>query len=334
MTSRERLLQQVARLEGALAPAPIMRLEHPDVNLFAKLEFCNAAGSVKDKPAFCILRAAIDRGDITPTTTIIESSSGNFANALALFSRALGLRFMPVIDPNISPTNEACLRTTCDSIVKVHDLDDRQGYLKTRLARIRELQATLPDVYWPNQYANRDAIEAHYRFTGTEICNAFSSLDYVFVGVSTCGTISGVSRRVKEKFPHAKIIAVDAEGSLIFGGAPKKRCIPGIGATVAPALLREASIDDVVIVPEVETIRACRALLDEHGLFVGGSSGSAYSAIQMRRKALRGARKPNVLFLCCDRGSAYLDTVFDDAWVAGHIEGAERESVASHRQVA
>lgn len=319
MTWKAKLWERVKRLEGTLGPTPIMRLEHDDVNLFAKLEFCNPAGSVKDKPAFWILKSAIERGDISTATAILESSSGNFANALALFSRALGLRFIPVIDPNISPTNERSLRTSCDSVVKVHELDDAHGYLKTRLHRIHELQATLPGAYWTNQYANHDAIEAHYRYTGTDICNAFTELDYVFIGVSTAGTIGGLSRRIKEKFPRAKIIAVDAEGSVIFGGTPKKRLIPGLGATVIPSLLREAEIDDVVIVPERDTVAGCRELLKCHGLFVGGSSGTAYSAIQMRAREMRSYRKPNVLFLCCDRGTAYLDTVFSNDWVTEHL---------------
>lgn len=322
MTAKSKLNESVDRLAGAFGAAPIMRIAHDHLNLFAKLEFCGPVGSIKDKPAFWILKSAIARGDITPSTAIVESSSGNFANALALFCRTLGLRFIPVIDPNIARSNEISLRSSCDVVERVEELDDAFGYLKTRLQRIRDLQASLDSVYWTNQYTNLDAVEAHYRFTGTEICNAFTELDYVFVGVSTSGTIAGVSRRVNEKFPRAKIIAVDAEGSVIFGGRPSKRYIPGIGATLVPTLLREAIIDDVVTVAESDTVNACRELLRRHGLFVGGSSGSAYSAVESYVPTMRGTRKPNVLFLCADRGTAYLDSVFDDEWVATHIDRA------------
>lgn len=308
------LLARVRQIEAMFRPTPIISLEHPDINLFAKLEFCNPYGSVKDKAAFWILKSAIERGDVTADTTVLESSSGNFANALSQLCRALGIKFLPVIDPNISTLNESTLRVNCEEVVKVHELDDAKGYLKTRLRKIAELQGSIRSSYWPNQYGNPHAVEAHYRFIGTEICDAFAELDFVFVGVSTCGTIAGVSRRVKEKFPNVKIIAVDARGSVIFGGAPSKRRISGIGATVVPQLLAEALIDDVVMVAEPDTVVGCHELL-RHGVFAGGSSGSSYAAIRSSGAMFAGRRRPNVLFLCCDRGTAYLDSVFDPTWV-------------------
>ena len=322
-TGADRLVRGLERLERLLRPTPILQLEHEHMNLFAKLEFCNPAGSVKDKPAFWILKSAIDRGEIDAHSTVVESSSGNFANALAFFCRALGIRFIPVIDPMITRPNESSLRWSCDTVVKVDELDDAQGYLKTRIKKIHELQSSTLGTYWTNQYANSDAVEAHYRFTGHDICGAFTRLDYVFVGVSTSGTIAGISRRVREKFPRAEIIAVDAEGSAIFGGRAGKRHIPGIGATVVPTLLKEAHIDDVVLVSELDTVAGCRQLLSRHGLFAGGSSGSAYSAINQTIGQSRTGTKPNVLFLCSDRGTSYLDSVFSDEWVTKHLLGAE-----------
>src|SRR5207302_8856196 len=213
-------------------------------------------------------------------TTVIESSSGNFAAALAAFTHLVGLRFIPVIDPNISGTYESFLRRICPTVVKVEDRDDTGGFLKTRLQKVKELCATIPNAYWTDQYGNPDAMEAHYELTAGEICAAFESLDYVFIGVSTAGTIAGVSRRLKQRYPNVKIIAVDAQGSVIFGGAPGKRHIPGVGSSIVPPLLSRAVIDDVVLVSEQETVAACRELLETHGLFVGGSSGTAYSAVK------------------------------------------------------
>jgi len=128
-----------------------------------------------------------------------------------------------------------------------------------------------------------------------------------------------MSRRLKERYPDVRIIAVDTRGSVIFGDAPRKRHIPGIGASIVPPLLSQALIDDVVLIPERETAAACRELLVAHGLFVGGSSGSAFAAV--KRYAGRMGRwgrtkRPTVLFVCADRGTAYLDTVFDPAWTA------------------
>ena len=106
------------------------------------------------------------------------------------------------------------------------------------------------------------------------------------------------------------------EGSIIFGGPARKRYIPGIGSSIVPPLLKQAKIDDVVLIPEHEAADACRELLTVHGLFVGGSSGSAYAAIKRYAPRMAGARRPTVLFLCADRGTPYLDTVFNPEWTA------------------
>ena len=311
----EALSARVARLSPLLRETPIIQLKHDAIELNAKLEFTNPIGSIKDRPAFWILKNAIDRGDVTSATTIVESSSGNFALALAVFCRLLGLRFIPVIDPNISPSYEDSLRRTCNLVVKVEERDDTGGFLKTRLAKVQELCSGLKNAYWTNQYANLDGMQAHYKFTGGEIVKSFTHLDYVFLGVSSGGTISGVSTRLKEAFPKIKVIAVDSEGSVIFGGKPKKRYIPGIGASIVPPLVKLAIIDDVVMVAERETAAACNDLLLEHGLFVGGSSGTAYAAIQRYvPKMLTSGEKPRVVFICPDRGSAYLDTVYHREW--------------------
>ena len=187
------------------------------MDLFAKLEYVNPIGSIKDRVAYWILMRAAERGEICEDTTVIESSSGNFAAALAAFTHLVGLRFIPVIDPNISAGYESFLRRICPVVVKVEDRDDTGGFLKTRLKKVKELCATIPKAYWTNQYGNLDAVEAHYTLTATEICADFDSLDYVFIGVSTAGTIAGISRRLKEQYPGIRVIAVDAyNGSVIW----------------------------------------------------------------------------------------------------------------------
>jgi cysteine synthase A len=284
------------------------------MNLFAKLECVNPVGSIKDRSAYWILKRAAERGDICDETTVIESSSGNFATALATFTRLVGLRFIPVIDPNISGTYEAFLRRVCATVVKVEKRDDTGGFLKTRLETVQQLCAVTPSAYWPNQYGNLDAVEAHYELTGAEICADFESLDYAFIGVGTAGTIAGVSRRLKERYPKIRIVAVDAEGSMIFGGPPRKRHIPGVGSSIVPPLLSHATIDDIVLIPERESAEACLELLNTHGLYVGGSSGTAFAAVKRYAAKMAGPRHPTMLFLCPDRGGPYLDTIFDPQW--------------------
>ncbi len=176
-----RLAARLELLRNTLRPTPNMQLAMEGMDLFAKLEYVNPVGSIKDRAACWILTRAAERGEICEETTVIESSSGNFAAALAAFTHMVGLRFIPVIDPNISGTYESFLRRICPTVVKVEDRDDTGGFLKTRLQKVRELCATIPNAYWTNQYGNLDAIEAHYELTATEICADFDSLDYVFI---------------------------------------------------------------------------------------------------------------------------------------------------------
>src|SRR5947208_5291911 len=308
---RPSLVTRLEQLGKTLRPTPHVHLAMEHMNLFAKLEYVNPVGSIKDRPAYWILKRAAERREICDETTVIESSSGNFASALAAFTRLIGLRFIPVIDPHISSPYESSLRRTCSTVVKVEDRDDTGGFLKTRLEMVKHVCDTIPNAYWTNQYGNPDAVEAHYQLTAGEICADFASLDYVFIGVSTGGTIAGVSRRLKERYPQVRIVAVDTQGSVIFGDTPRKRHIPGVGSSIVPPLLSHARIDDVVLIPEPETAAACRELLLTHGLFAGGSSGTVYAA--GKRYATKLGRS-TVLFLCADRGTPYLDTVFDPAW--------------------
>src|SRR2546422_1492963 len=201
------LVTRLEQLRKTLRPTPHVPLAVEHMNLFAKLEYVNPVGSIKDRPAYWILKRAAERGEICDETTVIESSSGNFAAALAAFTRLVGLRFIPVIDPNISGTYESFLRRLCPRVVKVEDRDDTGGFLKTRLQKVKELCATIPNAYWTNQYGNLDAMEAHYKLTAAEICDDFESLDYVFIGVSTAGKIARVSRRLKKHYSHNSGIA-------------------------------------------------------------------------------------------------------------------------------
>src|SRR6266581_8164278 len=139
-----RLATRLELLRNTLRPTPHVQLAMKGMDLFAKLEYVNPVGSIKDRAAYWILRRAAERGEICEETTVIESSSGNFAAALAAFTHLVGLRFI------------------CPTVVKVEERDDTGGFLKTRLQKVKELCATIPNAYWTNQYGNLDAVEAHY----------------------------------------------------------------------------------------------------------------------------------------------------------------------------
>jgi N-(2-amino-2-carboxyethyl)-L-glutamate synthase len=329
MNVHQSFLERLCLAEKVLCETPIVPLADDRVELYAKLEFLNGVGSIKDRPALWMLKRAIERGEIGPHTTIIESSSGNLACSLSSFCALLGLTFVPVIDPNVSPVYESYLRVQCRNVVKVEELDSTGGYLQTRLRMVERLRTEIEDSLWTNQYSNSDAMESHYHLTGGEICRALPRLDYVFVGVGSGGTLAGVSRRIKERHPAAKVIAVDVEGSVIFGQCSMRRHIPGIGSSIRPPLVDAATFDEVVIVSEPDTVRTCHRLLAQHGLFVGGSSGSAYCAVQTYFRGDRSRVRPVVLFLCCDRGGAYLHNIYNPAWAPYGVVTGSRERVVA-----
>ncbi|WP_151737531.1 2,3-diaminopropionate biosynthesis protein SbnA [Paenibacillus tengchongensis] len=309
------MLDKLYSLKHLIGNTPLVSLAHDQVNLFTKLEYQNLSGSVKVRPAFYILESSIKRGEIHEHSTVIESSSGNFAIALGTLCKRLGIKFIPVIDPNINSIYENVLLSLTDRVEKVTERDETNGFLLTRLQRVQEMLKITPEAFWTNQYGNPDAVSGHYYGLGDEIARSFDQLDYVFLGVSSCGTIAGVSRRLKEKYPNIKVVAVDTEGSVIFGDKPRKRFIPGIGASIVPPNLQEAQIDEVMHISETDAIDGCHQMLEQQSLFVGGSTGSVYAAIQNYFKGRTFTKKPSVLFICADNGTPYVNTVYNREWV-------------------
>ena len=287
----------------------------PDVAVLAKLELMNPSGSAKDRPARYIIEKGLTDGSIPPGAHLLESSSGNFGIALAITARLHGLTLTCVVDPKTTPANIAIMRQLGVDIDIVHEPDDAGGYLQTRIRRVHELLHEMPAAVWINQYANKRNWQAHYHGTGAEMCEQLlQPPDYLFAAVSTTGSILGCARRLRERFPDLRVIAVDAVGSIIFGGPPGRREIPGIGASRVPELLAPEEIDGVVHVSDLESAQACRAVLETEGIFAGGSTGSVVAAIS---KTLPSLPRPcRIVTICPDRGDRYLDLVYDDAWLA------------------
>jgi N-(2-amino-2-carboxyethyl)-L-glutamate synthase len=294
------------------------------INVFVKLESYNPTGSVKDRAAYYILRKLLETRVIDKETTILESTSGNFGVALSAYCRHHDLKFIAVVDPNITAMNEMLIRSNGAEIVKVTQPDKHGGYLLTRIREIKKLRETIGNAYWINQYENPLNAAAYYHSLGKEICFQIDEIDYAFLGVSSGGTITGVSKKIKENFPNVKVIAVDVEGSVIFGNAAKKRYIPGIGSSMVPAILKEAFIDEVVMTDEIATIRACYELLEKHSLFAGGSSGSVLAGIRKYFSAGKVRHPVNVVCVFPDRGERYYDTIYNKEWCDKIIQLSER----------
>jgi 2,3-diaminopropionate biosynthesis protein SbnA len=298
---------------------PLMTLSRlfpdPDVEVIAKLELMNPGGSMKDRSARYIVERGLADGSIPRGAHLVESSSGNFGIALAIAARLHGLGFTCVVDPKTTSANLAILHHLGAEVDVVREPDDGGGYLRTRIARVQELLREVPDAVWINQYANSRNWQAYYEGTGAEMSeDLVHAPDYFFAAVSTTGSILGCSRRLRERFPRVRVVAVDAAGSIIFGGQPGRREIPGIGASRVPELFRPDEIDEVVHVDDLDAARACRALLATEGIFAGGSTGAVVAAIARRLPTL--PRPCRIVTIFPDRGDRYLDLVYDDDWLA------------------
>jgi N-(2-amino-2-carboxyethyl)-L-glutamate synthase len=311
---------RLAGVRSFIGNTPLKQLRDERMHLFVKLEYTNYSGSIKDRAVFNILSDAISKGLVNDKTTIVESSSGNFAVSLASMCRTLGLKSIVVIDPNINADYEKALNVLADKVVKVSQRDETGGFLLTRIQTVKDICASRRNVYWTNQYENPQNFMAYYNGLALEICDVLPALDYAFIGVSTCGTIAGISKRLKEHFPHIRIIAVDIDGSIIFGHAPKKRHISGLGSSKVPPLLEQALIDDVVMVPESDIVQGSRALLTDHAIFGGASAGAMYYAVNHYFDHIPVTGKPVCLFLCPDKGTAYLDNIYNAEWVSANID--------------
>ncbi len=288
----------------------------PNLNVFAKLEFYNPTGSVKDRAACYMISRLLNEGTINKDTVLIESSSGNFGVALSAYAKLNGLKFICVIDKTTLPVNEMLIRLQGAEVIRITEPDSHGGYLLNRIKKVKEIVAATDNIYWINQYANPLNAEAYYNSLGIEICLEAprQKIDYLFMGISSGGTITGVSQRVRENYPKAKIVAVDVEGSIIFGGKSHKRFIPGIGSSMKPEILKRAVIDDVVSVNEDETINACRELLERHNLYAGGSSGSVYAGIKKYFRTNNINSQVNIMCVFADSGERYITTIYNDKW--------------------
>lgn len=298
------------RLTRVLADAPF--------HLYAKLELLNPGGSVKDRPAIGIIRAAVEAGALRPGSVVIESSSGNMGVGLAQACSFYGLRFICVVDPKTTKQNTRLLKAYGAEVDAVEEPDPISGeFLQARIDRVKHLLRTIPNSFWPNQYANLMNPTSHHR-TMQEIEAVLDGrVDYLFCAISTCGTMRGCAEYIRERSLKTKLYAVDALGSVIFGGQKSKRLIPGHGAAVTPQLYQPDLAHDCVHVSDLECVVGCRSLAQREAILAGGSSGAVLMAVEkMRNRIAPGA---NCILIFPDRGERYLDTIYSDAWVSAHF---------------
>ena len=283
------------------------------VNIYAKLESSNPAGSLKDRTSAFILKKALETGLVKEGDIIVESSSGNMALGLAQACIHYNLKLIVVVDPKLNPHTEKLLRAYGATIDLVSKPLANGGFLAARLKRVQELLREHPNSYWTNQYGNINNPLANQE-TIEEIMNSLNyKVDYLFVATSTCGTIMGYADFITKNNLKTKLVAVDAKGSVLFGGKSKKRLIPGHGAGVNSQFLDIAKIWDHVEVSDMDCIEGCWSLLKSEGILCGGSTGGVVTAIKDYIKHLEPSA--SCVFLLSDRGDRYLDTIYNLDWI-------------------
>ncbi|MEA1889927.1 MAG: 2,3-diaminopropionate biosynthesis protein SbnA [Pseudomonadota bacterium] len=288
--------------------------------LFGKIEAMNPGGSIKDRSALHMLREALSSGELSANTTIIESSSGNMAIGLAQVCAYWDLKLVCVVDIRTTKQILQILQAYGAEISLVSvPLPGTDSLLEARKLRVRELLASVPDSYCPDQYANLNNCTAHYQSTMPEILNALQSpVDYLFLATSTSGTLRGCAEYIHDNGLATKVIAVDAIGSVIFGDKAQPRLLPGHGAAEQSKIHLDGLADDVVLISDWDCVTGCRNLVRREAVLAGASSGGVIAAIHKYRERIEeGAVCAAIL---ADRGERYMDTVYSDDWVMKNFD--------------
>ena len=293
---------------GIIGNTPMVEVGIEGYHFMAKLECMNPFGSMKDRAASFVLNGALEMGIINSNTEIVESSSGNFAIALSGVCAALGMKCICVVDNNLTRANRHIIEQFGSQMIEVDTPEKNQSYQEKRIETVKKILNTNDNTYWTNQY-NNQLIQESYFALAEEILLQCPKVEQIYIPVSTCGTISGISVLVKKRKPNVEIIAVDSYGSQIFGERICRNRFTGMGSRIKPGNLNSAIIDKVIRVTDYECIKGCEFLLKQ-GLFVGASSGAMVAAIKKNQ-----GYKKNTVTIFPDRGDRYLDNLYNKNWV-------------------
>lgn len=281
-------------------------------SVYAKLEMQNIGGSMKDRAAFSMIEAALKAGHVREGSTVIESSSGNMGIGLAIACKVYGLRFVCVVDARTNTTNMQLMEAYGAQVVCIEKAPHGKSLLVARREYVAKFLEKNPDCYWPNQYGNEFNHKAHEQ-TMKEIATALNNkVDYVLCAVGTCGTIRGCADYIKRSGLRTKIIAIDAVGSVIYGGESGDRLIPGHGAAVRPDIFRENMASKALHMTDADCVHGCDLLLAKENILAGGSSGAVIAGLL--KYAPQIENDANVVVILADRGERYLHTIYNDQW--------------------
>lgn len=295
------LLQSIGR-------TPLLRLSRLSAGLpgilLLKLENQNPGGSIKDRAAFYILDRAMQRGELAAGGTVVEATSGNMGIGLALVCAVRGLRCVLTMPESMSMERRSLLAALGAELA----LTPAEGGMAAAVAKAESI-AEERKAFQPRQFANADAIEAHYATTGPEILHDNNGVvDALVAGVGSGATLSGTGLYLKGLLPDCRVVAVEpAESPVLSGGAPGRHGIQGIGAGFVPRNLKRELVDEIMTVTTEEAYAAARRLMAAEGVCAGISTGANIAA------SLRLAARPemegrHIVTFACDTGERYMST--------------------------
>jgi cystathionine beta-synthase len=316
--------KSTANVLDTVGNTPMVRLVHVTKGirpvLWAKLEYFNPTGSVKDRMALYMVEDAERSGLLKPGGTIVEGSSGNTGAALAMIAAVKGYRCIITMPDKMSNEKKNFMMALGAQVI-VTPTDVRPDSPESYYSVARRIAAETPNAWYPDQYNNPKNIEAHDLTTGPEIWEQTGGqIDYLVAGIGTGGTLSGAGKHLKERRPDIKVIAVDPEGSVFYEyfktgrlRRPHVYQVEGIGEDHLVKAVDFGLIDDMVQVSDKNSFLMARRLTREEGIFAGGSSGSAVWAALKLTAQVDADR--HIVVILPDSGDRYLSKFYNDEWM-------------------
>jgi len=302
----------------AIGRTPLVRVnrmaKHLPCQVWAKCEFLNPGGSVKDRIGYNMVRVAEEQGRIRPGDTLIEPTSGNTGIGIALAGAVKGYRVIITMPEKMSREKQVVLEALGAEIIRT-PTEAPSHAPESHIGVALKLQKEIPNAHILDQYANAANPNAHYHGTGLEILEDLNGqVDMAVISAGTGGTITGVARRLKERNPNCLIVGVDPVGSILAGGDfVGSYLVEGIGYDFIPEVLDRSLIDIWVKTEDKESFLMSRRLIREEGLLVGGSSGATmFGALQ---EATRLKAGQNCVVLLSDGVRNYMTKFIEDAWM-------------------
>ena len=286
-------------LLSAIGNTPLIELHNispnSGVRIFGKLEGCNPGGSVKDRPAYYMIKKAEESGALTHDKVILEPTSGNTGIALAMIGAAKGYRVRLFMPECVSNERRLILEALGADVLLTPAKEGTDGAIR----RAHELYEAEPDKYYmPNQYDNESNILAHHETTGPEIDRqSGGEVDVIVAGMGTGGTLMGLAKYFRQKKPRVKIVGVEPTlGHTIQG-------LKNMHESIVPKIYREEYLDDKIVIEDGEAFERTRLLAQKEGVFVGMSSGAAMAGALLAASRMDRA---NIVVIFPDRGDRYL----------------------------